>query len=98
MKGKLALTLLFISLPSVALAQEQASPDRFVSAAEAGIQDSVPGGLLMLIAYLVAWLLIFAYLAYVFRSQRSVGEALRDARLRQEDLEERVRELEEADE
>lgn len=89
----LALTLLPASW-ALADTPPYNTPDRFIPAAEAGLQDTVPGGLLMILAYLIGWLVLFGYVAFLLRSQRQAGEALKDARLRQEELEERVEALE----
>ena len=68
------------------------SREGFVPAERVALGDQVPGGTLMLAAYLAGWVLFFAYLVFLLRAQRDVGRELGEVRRRMDELDERIEE------
>ncbi len=63
-------------LSTAALAQEPAAKATTEALSLAAQETSVPGGTLMLIAYLALWLMVFAYIAMIMRRQSALNRDL----------------------
>ena len=63
----LAPSLLILTLPTLAMAQTESA---------AAQETSIHGGVLVLASYIVLWVLVFAFVFYVLRTQRRVHDEL----------------------
>ncbi len=72
-------------LSTAAFAQEPAAQAATETLSLAARESSVPGGLLMLIAYLALWLLVFGYLAMIMRRQSALSRDLAALERRMDD-------------
>lgn len=72
-------------LSTTAFAQEPAAQAASETLSQAARETSVPGGLLMLVAYLALWLMIFGYLAMIMRRQSALSRDLTALERRMDD-------------
>jgi CcmD family protein len=81
---QLCLCAVLLGVPALALAQDAAEGDRAASfeAVSGAVKEDVPGGPLLVAAYALIWLAVFAYVFRLVRLQRGADENL--ARLQQD--------------
>jgi CcmD family protein len=81
---QLCLWLVLLAPPALALAEDAAPGDRATSfeAVTGAVKEDVPGGPLLVAAYGLVWLAVFAYVFRLVRLQRGADENL--ARLQQD--------------
>jgi len=81
---QLCLCAVLLGAPALALAEDSANDDRAATfeAVSGAVKEDVPGGPLLVAAYGLIWLAVFAYVFRLVRLQRGADENL--ARLQQD--------------